>query len=112
MVQDKLPRHYRSERAQHKEFMEAVEDLGRVIRKQGPIDEKTGHLIQLAAAIAIHSEGSTHSHVRRALACGATPDEIYHAIILLTSTIGFPTVAAALSWAEDVIEGKSSREQS
>jgi len=32
------------------------------------------------------------------------PEEIYHAIILLTSTIGFPTVAAALSWTDDVIK--------
>jgi alkylhydroperoxidase/carboxymuconolactone decarboxylase family protein YurZ len=29
-------------------------------------------------------------------------DEICHALILLTSTIGFPNVMAALSWAEDV----------
>ena len=32
-----------------------------------------------------------------------TPDEIYHALILLTSTIGFPTVSAALSWTEDIL---------
>jgi 4-carboxymuconolactone decarboxylase len=44
-----------------------------------------------------------HSHVRRAVENGAPPEEIYHAIILLTSTIGFPTVSAALSWAEDVL---------
>jgi alkylhydroperoxidase/carboxymuconolactone decarboxylase family protein YurZ len=65
---------------------------------------KTSHLIQLAAAAAIRSEGSVHSHTRRALEAGAKADEIYHAIILLTSTIGFPTVSAALSWADDVIE--------
>ncbi len=35
---------------------------------------------------------------------GTKPEEIYHAIILLTSTIGFPDVAAALSWAKDIIE--------
>ena len=34
----------------------------------------------------------------------AKPDEIYHAIVLLTSTIGFPAASAALSWARDVIE--------
>jgi alkylhydroperoxidase/carboxymuconolactone decarboxylase family protein YurZ len=34
---------------------------------------------------------------------GATPEEIYHAIMLATSVIGFPSVAAAISWADDII---------
>gem|GEM_PF-1498992 len=59
---------------------------------------------QLAAAAAVHSEGAVHSHTRRAQKAGATPDEINHAILLLTSTIGFPTVVAALSWADDIID--------
>ena len=32
-----------------------------------------------------------------------TPEEIYHALMLLTSTLGYPTVSAALSWAEDIL---------
>jgi alkylhydroperoxidase/carboxymuconolactone decarboxylase family protein YurZ len=44
-----------------------------------------------------------HSHVRRAIKAGATREEIFHAIILLTSTIGFPGASAALSWAHDAI---------
>ena len=85
--------------------MEKQQDLGKAVREAGPIDEKTSQLIQLGAAAAIRAEGSVHSHVKRALAAGATPDEIYHCIILLTSTIGFPAVAAALSWARDIVEG-------
>lgn len=54
----------------------------------------------------MRSEGAVHSHVRRALEAGATPEEIYHAVMLLTSTIGFPNVAAALSWAEDSLSRK------
>lgn len=103
MSKEELPKHYLFEKTEHREFMDAVEALGKTIRKQGSLDDKTAHLIQLAAAIAIHSEGATHSHIRRALDCGATAEEIYHAIILLTSTIGFPTVSAALSWAEDIL---------
>jgi alkylhydroperoxidase/carboxymuconolactone decarboxylase family protein YurZ len=61
-------------------------------------------LIQLAAAAAIRSEGSVHSHAKRALDAGAKPDELYHAIILTTSIIGFPTVSAALSWVDDVMK--------
>lgn len=84
-------------------FVDSLERLGEVVRKEGPLDPKTSHLIQLAAAAAIRSEGSVHSHVRRALKAGAKPEEIYHALLLLTSTIGFPTVSAALSWAYDVL---------
>lgn len=90
----------------HDKFINAVEELGKVVRKQGPLDEKTGHLIQLAAAATIRSEGAVHSHVKRAIKAGAKPEEVYHAIMLLTSTIGFPSVSAALSWVADVIEEK------
>jgi 4-carboxymuconolactone decarboxylase len=103
MSKKKLPSHYLFQKKQHEEFIEAVEALGKVVKKQGPLDAKTAHLIQLAAAIAIHSEGAVHSHVRRAIESGATPEEIYHAIILLTNTIGFPTVSAAVSWAQDIL---------
>ena len=85
--------------------MEKHQDLGKAVREAGPIDEKNSQLIQLGAAAAIRAEGSVHSHVKRALGAGASAEEIYHAIILLTSTIGFPAVAAALSWAKDIIEG-------
>ncbi|MFQ6021115.1 MAG: carboxymuconolactone decarboxylase family protein [Acidiferrobacterales bacterium] len=90
----------------HGKFISAVEALGQVTKQEGPLDEKTGHLVQLAAAAAIRSEGAVHSHARRALEAGAQADEIRHTLILLTSTIGFPTVVAALTWADDVIEGK------
>ena len=85
----------------HADLIEAVEALSKAARTSGPLDEKTGHLIQLGAAAAIHSKGSVCSHAARALASGATLDELHHAIIVLTSTIGFPTVAAALSWVDD-----------
>ncbi len=65
--------------------------------------KKTLHLIQLAASASIRAEGAVHSHTRRALEAGATNDEIYNTLISITSTIGFPTVAAAISWAEDII---------
>ncbi|MDN3513951.1 MAG: carboxymuconolactone decarboxylase family protein [Candidatus Brocadia sp.] len=106
MSKGKLPKQYLQIRKRHENFFHAVEELGKVVRQEGPIDEKTAHLIQLAAAATLHSEGAVHSHVRRALEAGVTSDEIHHAIILLSSTIGFPTVVAALSWADDIIEGR------
>ncbi len=102
----RLPMQYTGIQKRYKKFMNALENLGKATKASGPLSEKTSCLVQLAAAAAIHSEGSVHSHTRRALAAGARPEEIRHAIILLTSTIGFPTASAALSWADDVLEKK------
>jgi len=102
----KLPNQYTGIQKRYKNFMKAVENLGKSAKAAGPLNKKTSELVQLAAAAAIHSEGSVHSHTRRAVAAGAKPEEIRHAVILLTSTIGFPSVSAALSWVDDVLEKK------
>ncbi len=98
----KLPKQYVSIQKKYAGLIKAVENLGKVAKDAGPLDKKTSELVQLAAAAAIRSEGSVHSHARRALAAGATPEEVRHTIVLLTSTMGFPTVSAALSWVNDV----------
>lgn len=102
MSDKKLPKWYATLEEKHPKFIDAVQELGKVVRQEGPLDEKTAHLVQLAAAATLRSEGGVHSHARRAMEAGAKPEEISHAIILLTSTIGFPTVSAALSWVADV----------
>jgi 4-carboxymuconolactone decarboxylase len=84
-------------------YFDAVEALGAAARQAGPLDEKTTQLVQLGAAAAVRSEGAVHSHARRALAAGATAEEVRHALISITSTIGFPSARAALSWADDVL---------
>jgi 4-carboxymuconolactone decarboxylase len=104
-AQSGTPEHHASIKQRFPELADALDTLGTTVRAAGPLDAKSGHLIQLAAAASIRSEGATHSHARRALQEGATPEEIRHTIVLLTSTIGFPTVAAALSWVDDVLEG-------
>lgn len=91
----------------HSDLIDAVEALSQAARSSGPLDNKTVHLIQLGAAAAIHSKGSVCSHAARALDAGATPDEIRHSILVLTSTIGFPTIAAAMSWVDDLIEKRA-----
>jgi len=78
----RMPKNYRSMARQYPQFMAALDALGE--------------------AAAIRSEGAVHSHTRRALAAGATPEEVQHAVIAATSTIGFPNVMAALSWVSDV----------
>lgn len=104
----KLPKQYLGIGKRFQPYFDALNRLGETARKSGPLDEKTSHLIQLAAATTIRSEGAVHSHARRAIASGARPEELYHAVLLLTSTIGFPTVSAALSWIDDVV-GKAKK---
>jgi len=96
--------HYLNLKERYTGLIGAVEAMDTAARSAGPLDDKTLHLIQLGAAASIRSHGSVHSHAVRALEAGASPDEIRHAIIVLTGTIGFPTVAAALSWVDEEIE--------
>jgi 4-carboxymuconolactone decarboxylase len=102
MSKDKLPKNFQNLQQKHPEFMKAVGDLGKAVRQAGPLDEKTVNLVQMAAAMAQRMEGAVHSHARRAKAAGATEEELRHAMIVLTSTIGFPAVATALSWISDL----------
>lgn len=101
---NKIPEHYEKVKKYHPDYLEAVERLGILAKKSGPLDEKTTQLLQIAASIAIKSEGATHSHTRRALEGGATREEIRHAVLLLTNTLGFPAVMAGMSWVNDVLD--------
>jgi 4-carboxymuconolactone decarboxylase len=106
MPKRKVPEMYLKLKGRHPRLFESAETLGQCARSEGPLDEQQLQLIQLAAAAAIRSEGAVHSHTRRALECGASPEAIRHALVCLVSTIGFPTVVAASSWADDVIENQ------
>lgn len=98
------PKFYKVLRKRNLEVFNALEKLGKATRGAGPIDARTAHLVHLAAAAAIRSEGAVHSHARRAIKEGVTAEEIRHALIMLLSTIGMPSVVAAMSWAEDVLD--------
>jgi AhpD family alkylhydroperoxidase len=104
MTMSKKIRIYEKIEKSHPEIYKAVQNLGDVVRTSGPLDKKTSQLIQLAAAAATQSEGSVHSHTKRALEDGATRAEIEHALMMLVSVMGFPKTAAALSWAYDVLD--------
>lgn len=100
------PKNYVMIQKRFSELMKAHEDAGKRAKEAGPIDAKTANLIQLAACVALRSEGGVHSHARRALQAGASRDELYHSIALLINTVGFPTIAAAFSWVNDIVGKK------
>jgi 4-carboxymuconolactone decarboxylase len=98
------PNHFNALKKTYPTYFAALEQLGETVQAIGPLDARTCHLIQLGAAATNRSEGAVHSHARRAVEAGATREEIHHAVLILTSTIGFPAVSAALSWIDDLNE--------
>ena len=98
-----IPKHYRTIEEKHPAVAELHRKLGEAARSEGPLDTKTAHLIQLAGAVGVRSEGAVQSHARRAMDAGASKEEVRHAVVLLTTTLGFPAVAAAMDWLNDLI---------
>lgn len=103
MSKSEIPEHFRSIQERFPDISGSLDNLRETIRQSSPLDAKTMHLIQVSAAAGIQSHGAVHSHVRQALEAGATREEIYHSVLLLISTIGFPRVAAAINWIDEVL---------
>ena len=81
----KYPKNYMMIRKKYGHLMKAHEEAGKIACEAGPLDEKTGNLVQLAACAALRSEGGVHSHARRAIQAGASMNEVYHTLALLIS---------------------------
>ncbi len=103
MEEKTLPTAYRQFADAHPSLIQAYEALSEAVVAGGPLDRKHAELVKIGIAVGARLEGALHSHVRRALEAGATPDDVRHAIRLSLTTVGFPTMMAALSWANDVM---------
>ena len=106
MSDNKGPNHYQDLQKRFPDVLAAVNNLGTTVRAAGPLDNKTAELIQLGVAASSGSTGAVRSHARRALQAGATEEELQHALLLLISTIGFPQVAAALAWIQEILDNR------
>ena len=82
---------------------QAYDALGSATAAAGPLDGKVRALVKLAIAVGGQMEGAVHSHTRRAVEAGCTPEEIRHVVLLSTTTMGFPSMMKTLSWVEDII---------
>jgi alkylhydroperoxidase/carboxymuconolactone decarboxylase family protein YurZ len=98
-----LPARYQYFEKSYPIVMQAVETLGEATQAAGPLDSKTRALVKLAIAVGALREGAVHSHTRRALEAGCTPDELRHVGVLAITTIGFPSTMATMSWVEDIL---------
>ena len=105
-----LPARYQLFAKSYPTVMQALEVLGDATQSAGPLDPKTRALVKLAIAIGAWREGAVHSHTRRALEAGCTPDELRHVGVLAITTIGFPSTMATMSWVEDILRTESSKD--
>ncbi len=88
------------------QIAKAYEELGNAVHSAGPIDEKTRALIKLAISTGARLEGAVHSHTRKALKAGCSAQELHQTVMLSLPTIGLPSMMAALSWVDDILEDK------
>ncbi|MCU0574612.1 MAG: carboxymuconolactone decarboxylase family protein [Syntrophobacteraceae bacterium] len=99
-----LPEIYDKFRQQYADITEKYQQLGLACRAAGPLDQKVQDLVKLGIAIGANSQGAVRSHTRKALAAGATPEEIIQSVLLALTTTGFPNMIAALGWVREVLE--------
>ncbi len=85
---------------------DAFSRLGKACSESGPLDVRTRRLVKLALAVGAGSEGAVHSHMRRALREGVEPEALKQVAMLAIPTIGLPAGVAALTWIEDITEGR------
>ena len=105
-AEEKLPGPFEKFVKEFPAVFEGYDAMGKAAHVGGPLDAKTRELVKLGMAIGARLEGATHSHVRKALAAGATAKEIRHATVLAIPTLGLPTTIMAFTWVDDVLEGK------
>ena len=104
MTEEKLPSRAGQLAYEHPQVWESYQELGNACAEAGPLDDRTRRLVKLALAAAAGSEGAVHSHVRRGIDEGLSPDELRHVAILAIPTLGFSAAIATLTWIEDLLK--------
>ena len=89
MSDEHLPNVYLKFRDGFPDVAKALDGLGEAVDAAGPLDERTARLVKLGLAIGAAAEGSVRSNVRKAIAAGATPDEVRQVAVLAITTCGF-----------------------
>ncbi|HET6474643.1 MAG TPA: carboxymuconolactone decarboxylase family protein [Thermoleophilia bacterium] len=103
MADDHLPGIYVRFRDDYPAVAAALDGLGEAVDGAGPLDERTARLVKLGLAVGGLAEGSVKSNARKALAAGASPEEVRQVAMLAVTTCGFPTAIAGLGWIDEVL---------
>ena len=98
-----IPKPYKQMHLDYPDLMAAYESFGEAARSAGPLSAREVALVKLAISLGAGLEGAAHSHSRKALEAGCSPEDLRHVAILCAPTIGFPTMMRAKSCVEDVL---------
>ncbi len=104
MADEYLPDVYLGFREHYPAVATALDGLGEAVDGAGPLDERGVRLVKLGLAVGALAEGAVKSNARKALAAGASPDEVRQVGILAITTCGFPTAIAGLGWIDEVLK--------
>ncbi len=99
-----IPKPFMNFKENFSDVHQQYEQLAKACREHGPLDQKSQDLVKLGIAIGQNSKGGVMSNTRKALASGATADDIHHAVLLSLTTVGFPAMIAAMGWVGEVLE--------
>lgn len=103
---DQLPKPFVQMQENYPQIAAAYDSLGEAAGAAGPLDESAQHLVKLGMSIAAGLEGATHSHTRRALQAGVSPDAIRQVALLAITTLGMPRAMMGLTWIDDILDPK------
>lgn len=100
----KTPKRFIKFMEQYPEIGAAYDRMGAALTSAGPLSEREIALVKIGISAGARMEGALKSHVRKAQESGLSKDDIRHAILLSTTTIGFPNMMAALKASDDILE--------
>jgi len=103
MSNEHLPDVYIDFRKSFPAVAAALDGLGEAADGAGPLDERTARLVKLGLAVGTASQGAVRSNARKAIAAGATPEEVRHVALLAVTTCGFPAAIAGIGWIDEVL---------
>lgn len=99
------PRLVRDFQAKFPQVWEAHVQLREACDREGPLGSREVELIKVGISAALRREGGLIAHIDRAREEGASPEQIYQAILVATSLTGFPNTLAAFGIARDRLGG-------
>jgi 4-carboxymuconolactone decarboxylase len=104
MADGHLPDVYLGFREDFPAVAAALDGLGEAVDGAGPLDERSARLVKLGLAVGALAEGAVKSNARKALAAGASADEVRQVGMLAITTCGFPSAIAGIGWIDEVLQ--------
>lgn len=93
---DFIKEHFGNFIEKHEDLYKAYNEYAKQAYASGPLDDKTKALIKVAISSAAKQHYAIKSQIRKARKAGCSWEEIEHAIMLVSTSTGFPTMMEAL----------------